>query len=233
MDLCTGGWLVHHWLDVPASPRPSCGRPDAVQALVPNPPDGEEVGHGGVHVRPQGAPQWPRPGEHAGQRVQVRGWVSSLRPGPAASCLPGSSQLCTTPMPASRTGKRALARPFCALCRCRSSEIHLPEPPRILPLVRANCPSKRDSSLFLFLLFARASTWNQTFCSRMWAWQVASPGASLFSISVGERQPLCAALGRPGGQRRLAPWEGSVCSGGFQPSFLEQPRSGGLLGSCR
>ena len=122
---------------------------------------------------------------------------------------------------------------LCAVCRCRSSETHLLEPPLILPLLRTSCASKRGSSLFLFLIFARASAWNQTFCSRMWAWQVASPRASLFPVSVGERQPLCAALGRPGGQRRLAPWEGSVCSGGFQPSFLDRPRSGGLGGSCR
>ena len=106
VDLRAGGRLVHHWLDVPASPRPSRGRPDAVQAPVPNPPDGEEVGHGGVHVRPQRAPQRPRPGEAGAPRCSL---------GPSASCLLGSSQQCPPPGLVSGSGDSGLAQSFWVL----------------------------------------------------------------------------------------------------------------------
>lgn len=161
VDLRAGGRLVHHWLDVPASPRPSRGRPDAVQAPVPNPPDGEEVGHGGVHVRPQRAPQRPRPGEAGAPRCSL---------GPSASCLLGSS------VPPARVSQQewgfrlgpvllgavdAAAPPqrftgWSRPCFCLHVE------PFVLPIE------------VLFSFFARVSAWNKTFYSWVWAWQIAT-----------------------------------------------------------
>lgn len=90
--LPAGGRLVHHWLDVPAPPRSARGRPDAIQASVQSPPDGEKVGHSGVHVWPPRAAQWPHPGER-GPR------------GLAAMCRRGAGALLSFPVPGTGGGR--------------------------------------------------------------------------------------------------------------------------------
>lgn len=53
----SGGWALHHWLDVFAAPWPPCGGSHEKTTTLPYPHVGEQKGHCGVYVRTQGSPQ--------------------------------------------------------------------------------------------------------------------------------------------------------------------------------